>query len=284
MKDMKIMYANNNSVLDLVEHASVPYLEFQKLSDLGIVKHGFSTRAGGVSEGIYDSMNLGYGRGDQEAHVLENFKRMGKALDIKIEDMVCGQQTHTTNVMVVDETHGGNGVIHSNQFQDIDGLITNVPGVCLTTFYADCVPLYLVDPKQKAIGLSHSGWRGTVHKIGAETIRKMQAVYGTNPEDVIVCVGPSICQKCYEVSEDVIDAFKVAFHERDWETLFYATSNGKYQLDLWRANELIFLEMGILPEHLVVTNICTCCNSEILFSHRASRGERGNLGAFLALK
>jgi len=163
-------------------------------------------------------------------------------------------------------------------------MITNVRGLVLATFYADCVPLYFVDPVHHAIGLSHSGWRGTVAKIGAVTIRKMQETYGTDPKDVYAAIGPSICQNCYEVSEDVILEFQKSFAPEHWEKLFYKKENGKYQLNLWEANKIIFTETGITENHISMPGICTCCNPEFLFSHRASHGKRGNLGAFLGLK
>ena len=163
-------------------------------------------------------------------------------------------------------------------------MITDIPGLVLATFYADCVPLYFVDPVHHAIGLSHSGWRGTVRKIGAVTIKKMAEEYGSNPEDIKVAIGPSICQKCYEVSGDVIEEFKNAFEQKHWEKLFYVKENGKYQLNLWEANRIIFMESGILKQNISMPNICTCCNPEFLFSHRASHGKRGNLGAFLGIK
>ena len=122
---------------------------------------------------------------------------------------------------------------------ETDGMVTNVPGICLVTFYADCVPLYLVDPVRKVIGLSHSGWRGTVNRMGRVTLEKMHEVYGTDPGDVVAAIGPSICQDCYEVSEDVILEFQKNFRKEDWDDLYYRKENGKYQLNLWRANEII---------------------------------------------
>ena len=163
-------------------------------------------------------------------------------------------------------------------------MITDVPGLILATFYADCVPLYFVDPKRRVVGLSHSGWRGTVQKIGNVTIRKMTEEYGCDPGDILAAVGPSICQECYEVSEDVIERVKNAFDRKYWDGLFYGKADGKYQLNLWEANRIVFLESGIQPEHISLPNLCTCCNPELLFSHRASHGKRGNLGAFLGLK
>ena len=154
----------------------------------------------------------------------------------------------------------------------------------MVTFYADCVPLYFIDPVHKAIGLSHSGWRGTVKKMGLVTLQKMQEAYGTNPEDVIAAIGPSICQDCYEVSEDVISEFQQNFDKKHWEALFYKKPNGKYQLNLWKANEIIMVEAGVKLENIAVTNVCTNCNSDLLFSHRATKGQRGSLAAFMALK
>ena len=278
-----IRYKDERQIFREIEK-EVPYLEYPLLTDTKIVHHGFSTRLGGVSQGCYASMNLSFTRGDDEAAVRENYHRIAKSIGVKCENMVLSQQTHTTNVRVVTEKDKGKGIVKPLDYTDVDGMVTNIHGICLVTFYADCVPLYFVDPVQKAIGLSHSGWRGTVGKIGKETIRKMKEQYGSDPKDILAAVGPSICKDCYEVSEDVILEFQKNFKERYWKDLFYRKENGKYQLDLWKANEIIFKESGILPEHIAVTNVCTHCNSEILYSHRTSGDRRGNLAAFLALK
>lgn len=268
----------------LVERAGVPFLSFPLLEETGIVTQGFSTRLGGVSEGDYSSMNVSFTRGDREEAVRENYRRLGEAIGFDCESLVCSDQTHTTNVRVMTEADRGKGFVRPKDYRDVDGMITNVPGLTLATFYADCVPLYFVDPVKRAIGLSHSGWRGTVGKIGKKTVERMEEIYGSNPADIRAVIGPSICQDCYEVSVDVIDEFRQAFSEEYWPDLYYAKANGKYQLNLWKANELIFREAGILPEHIAVTDLCTCCNPGLLFSHRASHGRRGNLGAFLMLK
>lgn len=280
----KLIYKTEENVLKECMIDGVGMLQFPLLEKSGVVKHGFSTRLGGVSEGIYSTMNLSFSRGDKEEAVRENYRRIAKALDVPEDSFVLSHQTHTTNVVKVTKADYGNGLTRPLSYQDVDGLITNEPEICLTTFYADCVPLYFVDPVKKAIGLSHSGWRGTVGKMGKCTIEKMQKEFGCDPKDMIVAVGPSICQDCYEVSEDVIEEFQAAFEEKDWNQLFYKRSNGKYQLNLWKANELIFLEAGIPRTQIAITNLCTCCNPEVLFSHRASHGKRGNLAAFLALK
>lgn len=268
----------------LVERAGVPFLQFPLLEVTGVVTHAFSTRLGGVSEGVCRTMNVSFTRGDRAEAVRENYRRLGEAVGFNCADLVCSDQTHTTNIRVVTEADRGKGFARPKDYTDVDGLITNVPGLMLTTFYADCVPLYFVDPVKKAIGLSHSGWRGTVGKIGEKTVERMREEYGSNPADIRAAIGPSICQECYEVSGDVIEAFQKAFSEEYWPDLYDAKANGKYQLNLWKANELIFREAGILPEHMAVTDLCTCCNPSLLFSHRASHGKRGNLGAFLMLR
>ena len=278
-----LIYKNTAHIFNEVEKET-PYLEYPLFQKTGIVKSAFSTRLGGVSEGYYSSLNLSFDRGDDPVKVSENFKRIGASMGVAVEDMVLSKQTHTTNVRVVTEEDKGKGVIRERDYTDVDGMITNVPGICLVTSYADCVPLYFVDPVKKAIGLSHSGWRGTVGKIGKNTVQLMQENFGSKPEDLLVAVGPSVCMECYEVSEDVIGQFKEAFESKYWQELFYKKENGKYQLNLWKANELIFLESGILSEHMAITNVCTHCNSKILYSHRTMGNNRGNLCAFLALK
>lgn len=269
--------------IEVREKGEVVYLSYPALEKMKIVRHGFSTRLGGVSKGIWESMNLGFGRGDQCENVEENFKRIAQAIGFREENIVTSDQTHTTNVRKITEEDRGNGIVRERKFHDVDGMVTDVPGIVLTTFYADCVPLYFVDPVRKAIGLSHSGWRGTVGRIGQITVERMSREYGTRPEDLTVAIGPSICRACYEVSEDVIEQFRQNFSEDLWEKLYDVKENGKYQLDLWEANRQILLEAGVSPERILTPGLCTCCNPHLLFSHRASKGQRGNLAAFLEL-
>lgn len=282
---MQLNWNRKTEALPIVcQEGEVPYLYFPLLDASGLVVHGFSTRLGGVSEGCYAAMNLRVNGDDAREHVVENYRRISAAIGFDVEKVVLSDQTHTTNLRVVTEADAGKGLFVPKDYTDIDGLITNVPGLTLATFYADCVPLYFVDPVHRAIGLSHSGWRGTVQKMGACTIAKMQETFGTDPADLLVGIGPSICQDCYEVSADVAEAFESAFPNGASGIVKPGVRPGKYQLDLWKANEQIALEAGVLPEHLVVTNICTKCNSDLLYSHRVMGSRRGNLAAFLGLK
>lgn len=280
--NMKTVRKGNREVCK-VHHAEngVTYIVFPGLESTGAVRHLFSTREGGVSRGIYESMNLSYTRGDEKKAVDENFRRIAACLESRVEDMVCSDQTHTDHIRLVTAKDRGKGVTKPKDYRDVDALITREKGIVLCTFFADCVPLFFVDPVKNAIGLAHSGWRGTVQKIGKKTVEEMGNAFGTKPGDVYAAIGPSICQDCYEVSGDVIEQFRKAFPGED--SLWYETKPGKYQLNLWEANRLIMLEAGILENRIEVTDLCTCCNPELLFSHRASRGKRGNLGAFMKL-
>lgn len=264
--------------------AKAPYFTFPNLSALDGVVHGFSTRLGGVSKGDLFSMNLSFNRGDQPENVRENYERIAESIGFSTEDLVFSMQTHTTNVQRVGKKEKGRGIFRPMDIRDVDGMVTNEPGLVLATFYADCVPLFFVDPVHRAIGLSHSGWRGTVGKMGKVTVECMIEEFGSRPEDIYAAVGPSICQDCYEVSEDVILEFQKSFGKEEWPEIFYRKENEKYQLNLWEANRRILLEDGILDEHMAVTDVCTACNHDLLYSHRASKGRRGNLGAFLGLK
>ena len=279
------------------------YFTFAKIAQTGIVEHFFSTRMGGVSTGDTATFNFSYSRGDKKENVDENFRRAAAFFGKSAEDIMCSQQTHTTNVRKVTSTDKGKGIVREQDYTDVDGLITNESGIILATFFADCVPLFIVDQVGHAIGLSHSGWRGTVAQMGKVTLDCMAREYGTKPENVQVAIAPSICQDCYEMSEDVALAFEAAFPRNDEmareyllryqeeitskdmeNCLFYKKENGKYQLNLWYANFRVFRDAGVSDEKIEVTDVCTCCNPKLLFSHRASKGRRGNLGAFMMLK
>lgn len=261
------------------------YLTFPGLESTGLVEHLFSTRLGGVSKGVFSSLNFSYTRGDEPSDVLENYKRVATVLGCEAKDMVASHQTHTTNIRRVTGADKGKGVVIERDYEDIDGLITDEKGIVLATFFADCVPLYFVDVKNTAIGLAHSGWRGTVNRMGECMVKSMGEAFGSRPEDIHAAIGPSICQECYEVSEEVAEEFRKWMKPEELQSVLKeGKAPGKYQLDLWEANRMILLNAGILPENIEVTDICTCHNPEYLFSHRASEGKRGNLGAFMMLK
>lgn len=260
----------------------ITYITFPKLSKTGVVNHLFSTRLGGVSQGRYESMHLSFLNGDTRENVLENYRRLCECENIDINHLVLSAQTHTNNVEIVTKSDCGKGIFKEG-FCDVDGLITNEPQVALVTQYADCTPLVFCDPVKRVIATSHAGWRGTVKEIGKVTIEKMAANFGCNPKDVIAGIGPCIKKCCYEVDIPVFNEFSRLSY-LDLDKIFTRVSDEKFMLDLVEANRQILLHAGILEENIDISDICTCCNADTLHSHRATKGERGNLGLIIELK
>lgn len=273
-----------NAVLMHSDETQTPYLSFPSLEQLSFLRHGFSTRLGGVSEGIYASMNLGFGRGDSDENVRENYHRLCSSIGINEHDLVFTHQVHKANIRIATADDKGKGYDLERDYSDIDGMITNEPGVPLLVFCADCVPILLADPVKKAVGAVHSGWKGTVAKISSEAIWLMADTYGSDPSDIIAVVGPCICKDCYEVGSEVAKQFLSAFTKEQCKTILtpHADSD-KYQLDLWEANRHILLDAGIKPENLTISGVCTMCHSDLLFSHRATKGERGSNAGFIQI-
>ena len=274
--------------MNLKEKNGVKYLTFDFLENEN-VKYGFSTRVGGVSTGEFASLNFGFNRGDSEENVKKNFHIMADVLNMNYERMCLSKQTHTTNVRVIREEDAGNGIVRPLPYDDVDGLITNVPDLPLVTFFADCIPLIFFDPKKRVIAASHSGWRGTVGKIGKVTIDKMGEEFGCEPKNILCCIGPGICRDCYEVSADVAEEFRRALGREIADrkllrpSVFHPNDSDKYMLDLWEACGLVFLEAGVLEEHIEVTDYCTRCHPKLFYSHRVMGAKRGNLASFISL-
>ena len=279
--DFEVKLKGNKRDTKINEANGVVYLTFPILEQFG-VKHGFSTRLGGVSEGMFSSMNLSFQRGDDREKVEENYKRICNVLNMNHKNVVLSNQVHDTKIKLVTKEDAGKGMIKESDIIGIDGLITKEKDIPLVTFYADCVPLFFYDPVKEVIAAAHSGWRGTKEKIGKKVVETMEEEFGCKKEDVVAVIGPSICQDCYEVSEDVVLEFQEVFKEET--SLFVkAKENRKYNLDLWKVNSMILKEAGILEKHMSLPNLCTCCNPKLLFSHRASKGKRGNLAGFISL-
>lgn len=270
------------------EQDGVPYYTFPLFEKAGIV-HGFSTKLGGVSKGDCATMNLSFQRGDDPDDVMENHKRFAKAVGYDYHNLVFSDQVHKTDIHIVTEKDRGKGILSDSDIREIDGLITQDKEAVLMTFFADCVPLFFYDPIHEAIGASHSGWRGTVSGMGARTVEAMGKAFGTRPEDLLAVIGPSICQSCYEVSEDVAEKFYQEISPDHWDEILIkkeilpGEQTPRYQLDLWRVNELILQEAGIPEDRIQTSGLCTCCHSDELFSHRATQGRRGNLAGVITL-
>lgn len=264
-----------------VHGGEVPYYSFPAFDRVEFVRHGFSTRLGGVSEGTFASMNLGFNRGDDPAAVRENYRRICAAIGVKAEDTVLSAQTHTTNVYNVTAADRGRGITRERGYTDVDGLITDEPGLTLCTHYADCVPLFFVDPVRRVVATSHAGWRGTVGGIGQVTVERMVSDYGCDPTNILVGIGPSIGRCCFEVDTPVIDEFaKLAFFD---DGCYVDDKNGKYHIDLWEVNRRYLLRAGVTADNITVTDVCTRCHPDMLWSHRYCGNDRGSLAAFIAI-
>lgn len=261
----------------------VSFLRFPKLNELGFVNHAFSTKLGGVSNGEFSAMNLSFNRGDSQENVIENYKRLCSATDIDFNTLVASAQDHNTIIRAVTEKEIGIGITKPRDLQSVDGLITNVPNVTLVIYFADCVPILLVDPVKKAIGAVHSGWRGTVKEIVKFAINKMNSEYDCKPENLICTIGPNINKCCYEVDKNVFNEFNALSHLSP-DKFTQSIGNGKYMIDLSETNKQILLNCGVKPENIFISDLCTKCNSELLFSHRATNGKRGVMAGLICIK
>ena len=256
---------------------------FPHLNDAGLVAHGFTTRAGGVSKGSCQSLNTAFHVGDRESHVKTNRALACQALGIDPGLLVAGNQVHGDIVRVVGETDKGRGAFsEKDALPGTDALVTAAAGVPLASFYADCVPIFLLDPLNRVVALAHAGWKGTALRIGRKTVEKMTAAFGTDPRDCLAGVGPSIGPCCYEVDEKVIDQFRGGIS--GLPDLAVAVSPGKWKLNLWEANRRVLLAAGLKAENILSACICTSCHSDMFFSYRAHKGKTGRMMAIIMLK
>ena len=266
---------------------TVPLIESPLLQEIRGLRHGFSTRKGGVSKEHLSSLNLGFNLGDEREKVLENFRILGSLFEAKPEDFVLTQQTHSVNVRHVGREDRGKGIFRERDYTDVDALMTDEEGVILSAFSADCVPILLYDKGHRAIASCHSGWRGTHGRILARVIEAMQREFSSKPEEIYIAIGPSICKNCYEVSEDVGEAFLDAFpalkEVKKNACPIERVSEEKFHIDLWELNRSIALENSIPAENISVSGYCTMENPDLFFSHRFSQGKRGVQGAFIGL-
>ena len=265
-----------------VSDTEVPFLYFRRLAKHLGVKHGCSTRVGGVSDGEFSSMNLGFNRGDFEENVLENYDRLCNAMGFAKECVVLPDQVHDTVVRKATKEDCGKGIILQRDYTCVDAQITNEPGVALAVFGADCVPVFLYDPVVGAIGTAHAGWRGTIGRIGEKTVAAMEKEFGCKPEDIEAYIGVSICGDCYTVGGEVAEMFMKEFPKSTKQTE-KQKAEGTCQLDLWQVNQKILEEAGVLCENIVIGGVCTKCHSDVLFSHRVAGNARGNMAGFLML-
>ena len=261
----------------------VEFYTFKSFDDTDMVRHMFSTRIGGVSEGCFESLNLSFGRGDDPEKAMENFRRAAKAIGGDISDIVMARQIHETEIRLTGAYDKGRGVTRDRYPGGYDGLMTNERGVMLVTLHADCVPLYFLDTKNRAIALSHAGWRGTVNGMALKTLEKMKAAFGTEPKNLLVGIGPAISYCCFEAGSEVKAEFleKLTFSA---EYIRPSENEGKCYIDLKAVNRRILLDAGVAESSIEVSQECTKCLGDRFYSHRRMGEKRGSMAAFLELK
>ncbi|MFF2093469.1 peptidoglycan editing factor PgeF [Paenibacillus sp. NPDC058174] len=254
---------------------------------------GFTGRDGGVSGAPWTSLNLALHVNDRDEDVVRNRSLLTEALNWPFEAWTCGEQVHGCEVRHIGlEDRGRGRLSRDSAIQDTDAIMTDVPGVLLASFYADCVPLYFYDPEHEAVALAHAGWKGTVLEIAAKTVQAMTDRYGTKPEQVRAAIGPSIDDCCYEVDGIVIDrldelasrfaAYGTAAEADD--SLMKRMPNGKAMVNLKQFNRQIMIKAGILPIHIELSKWCTGCNREKFFSHRMEGGSTGRMASWIGIR
>lgn len=259
----------------------LPYYQSRLLSDAG-VRHAFFTRLGGVSEGEFDSLNFAVGNGeikDSFENVFQNH-RIAASLFGLDEKRVCRSvQTHTTNVVLVDERDGGRGLTLPQFSEGTDGMVTTEKNLLLSVRTADCVPVLLCDVSRGVCAAVHAGWRGTVGGITKNAIDIMEK-QGAKRENILAAIGPCIGKCCYEVGSELLNEFTAVSPRY---SAFFDALGDKYILDLNLANKFILQEAGIKEENISIADICTKCNGDKFFSHRRQGAVRGTMSAFICL-
>ena len=263
--------------MNIKEKNGVKYCSFENIENLGFVNHGFSTRIGGVSKGVFESLNVGKTRGDNIKDVEENIRRIADAIGFDEKNIVCGKQVHENKILKVTKEN-----IHTENIEGYDGYITNEKGIVLTTFHADCVPIFLADKETKAVAMVHSGWRGTSKRICQKAVKAMENEYGTKAENISAAIGPSIGMCCFQVDMPVIEEFRKTV---DFVDDYYKTDEnapGHFKMDLWGINKRLLEEAEV--KDIEVTDICTMCRDDLFFSHRKMGNARGTMAAYISIK
>ena len=263
-------------------NGGVSYDSSTLLEEAGGICHGFSTRLGGVSEGIWSSMNLGTTRGDEPEHVRENYRRFCAAIGADVKRIVMSNQVHSAQVRLV-TTADVKKDLYDPERYETDGLITDIPGLALVVFAADCIPVLLYDPVRRVIGAAHAGWRGTAAGIAAKTVEKMSLTFGCRPEDMVAAIGPGIGRCCFETHEDVPNAMTEKLGAAALPFI-QSLPAGKFRVDLKGLNAAWLKKAGVPEGQIDCSEACTVCRSDRYWSHRATEGKRGSGASIIMLK
>lgn len=260
--------------MPFIETGSLRYFQFKSFQDMPIF-HAIITRQGGVSQGPFESLNTGGTVGDDPRAVMENHRRIYQTFGYAFDSRFDVWQVHGNEILIADSPRPP-----EMPHPKADGILTDNTQVTLFMRFADCVPVLLADPAKNVIGIVHAGWQGTYKKVVQKAVERMCAHFGSKLEDIRSGIGPSICQNCYEVGQEVQEIFKSHLGER--AKGYFARHGGHLYLDLWRANYDALREAGL--SQIEVSEICTSCNLSDWFSHRAEGGKTGRFAVLMALK
>lgn len=269
----------------ILHEGKVPYISFASCDQYDWLKLAFSTRRGGVSSGSLSCMNLGWDKAVDRDNVVRNYKIICERLGLDFNRLVFSDQVHGSKIKYVDEKMCNMGDMKRRIWRT-DAIMTDVPDVILATSYADCTPVFLIDTKTHLISSVHAGWKGTTEQIVSKTLDMMYE-RGSQAEDIMAVIGPSICQECYDIGADVVERFQRIYSEEECSHIMrsvFWNKRGKLHLDLWAANWFQLTRSGVRPERIHVSGVCTCCNHSLLYSQRYSSGKRGSLNGFLMIR
>jgi len=260
----------------------VVYFQSDGITAAGGAAHGFSTRLGGVSEGMWESLNLGVGRGDDPDRVRENYRRFFAAAGVEPGKLAVTNQVHGAAVRTVTTADVKADPCGKPPYE-ADGLMTDLPGVALVVYSADCIPILFYDPVRRVVAAVHAGWRGTAAGIATAAVQRMEAVYGCGRGDILAAIGPGIGPDCFETHEDVPNAMTAALSTAVLQHI-RIKENGKFAVDLKRINAMRLEQAGLDPAHIAVSDICTACHPDKFWSHRSLGTSRGSMAAVIQLQ
>ncbi len=251
------------------------------LLDDPALRHGFSTRVGGVSPAPWDSLNLGVARGDAQENLEENYRRFCAAVGVDVRRIVFSRQVHEDNIRLVTADDAGKGLWRRRDYESVDALICGEPDLPLVVFSADCGIILLWDPEHRAIGAVHAGWRGVASGLVRKTVLRMQEVFGTDPARLRCAIGPAIGPCCFETDEDVPTALRQALG--DAVEPYMEQCGRKWHIDLKAINAHWLRSTGVPAEQIDQCSHCTACMPELYWSHRKVGNARGAQIAMISL-
>ncbi len=262
------------------KYQGVEYIAIPDWSEKG-VNIAFSARHGGDSQPPFHSLNMGLHVGDNPESVIGNRRQFMNIVGLDLDRMVCCQQVHGSRTAKINEVQAGRGAKdYAASLPGIDAMATGTPGLILSAFYADCIPVFFFDPINRAVAIAHAGWKGTMDRIVLNTVQTLLEGFGCKPGDIEAFIGPGIGRCCFQIHPDLAEKVSKAFPEFD----DIIDKNSKIYWDLRLTNQKILIKAGIKPEKIIDCGLCTSCRTDRFFSYRRENGETGRMMAAIGLR